>query len=147
MYAPSDRAKILKKLQNPFFHGAFLSSEDHINYLNIENLGHFYYRRSKEVVFFYYLCIYMHKPTPLRDEIDEHILNAASFGLIQHWVSSYTKRPYIKSHYHNVSSADRSIDNSHLRGAYQIYFGGILIAVLTFLMEHLWIYLKMWKKI
>lgn len=133
-------------MEDPHFRGAFLSSEDHINYLNIENYGRFYYRRSREVVYYYYLCIYMHTPTPLRDEIDQNIINVAAFGLIQHWVSSYTKGSYIGEHNRNTNTDNKPIDNSHLLGAYQIYFAGILIASLVFLTKLVWMKIKVYFK-
>lgn len=89
---------------------------------------------AKEVVSQVTLCIYMHKPTPLREEINKHILSAASFGLIKRWVGIYTSKPkFARSTEEQVEI--KALGNLHLLGGYQIFLGGILISTLVFSIE------------
>jgi hypothetical protein len=125
---------ILEQIKDPKFKGALLISHNNLDYLNIQNVGKYFYRRSKEVMFFFHTCIYMHKPTPLREKVNEIILDAVSFGLVRQWVSIYSKRGYSRSA--NVDQKEpKPLNNSHLLGGYQIYLGGLSISIIVFILE------------
>lgn len=104
-----------------------------VDYMNILNFGQGFFRTAKEVVFYVYLCVYMHKPTPFREEVNEIIRNAATFGLIEQWVSLYNERLYSK--YRAENKEPKPLSNNHILGGYELFAGGMTCAFIAFLLE------------
>jgi hypothetical protein len=109
-----------------------LSSEEHTAYLNEEVFPELYYHFADEVISVFNLCIYLHRQSCLTEEINQHILNFKSNGLMQAWVAKFVDRKYLKE---NVVSEPKPMVNLQLLGAYEMLVAGLIFSISVFLFE------------
>lgn len=124
-----------EKLLNPEFHGALLSSEEHIaflNRLNAKKSPQIYFYFADEIFFGFNLCIYLHRQSCLTENINHNILKFKDSGFLKVWVKEFVDRSYLKE---RKVVEPKVLVNDQLLGAYEMLAAGLLLGVFIFLLE------------
>lgn len=116
------------------FQGVVLSSVDHVAYRNKIVSPHQFYRYAKEIFATLNLCIYMNRKSCLANEINNHILQFKSNGLMQSWVNKFVDQSYLVYH---PSTEPKVMGIMTILGSIQILIAGYLISLTIFIVEML----------
>lgn len=123
---------IHKKILDPEFKGALLTSEEHVAYLNLVSSPQRFFIHSPEVVFTFNLVIYMPKQSCLEQEFNNQILALTGGGFLESWALRFIDRDHMKEHKDNEPT---QLNMSQLSGGYELLLLGLSIATFAFLLE------------
>lgn len=112
---------------------ALLTSEDHVAYWNKLGFPKSFYNTCPQRVTSINLCVYMHKTTCLTSEINKHILNFNSNGLMQIFKQLFIDKAYLKKK--SVEDEPQKLTNEKLKGGYLFLITGLLISTICFVVE------------
>lgn len=132
-----DRAGLIAataKTLDDSFDGVVLSSVDHVAYRNRIDAPHKFYRHAKEIVTSFNLCVYLNQKSCLTNEINNHILNFRSNGLMGTWVKKFVDNSYLV---YQPSTEPRAMGLLTILGSVQLLLVGYLIGALIFIAEML----------
>jgi hypothetical protein len=121
-----------RKLLNANFKGAFLSSEDHISYMNQKSFRKIFFHSAQEIITSFNLCIYMHIQSCLTQKINENILYLQSNGLMQTWAKQFVDYSYLKE---KSINEPKVLVLDQLLGAFELLAFGFAISLLSFVVE------------
>lgn len=121
-----------KSRSSDYYHNVKLAGPiSEAMHLNQKNYKNFTLRILPETLFSIPIAMYFPKNHFLANEVNSKISILHSAGLIDHWVSMYlTESPK-----ETFSSGPRQLSVAQLMGGIYIYFGGLLLGFLTFLVE------------
>lgn len=115
------------------FKGAVVSVMDELLYLNKMNRKNYSFRVLNEYLFTSQACWAFPKNSYLVAAFDEKLSFLTDSGLINHLSSKYMDPKYL--HVRKIKQGPRNINLNQLFGAFEVLFGGLLIATLFFLNE------------
>lgn len=128
-----DSKKLLLKLLNPEFKGAFISSEDHVAYWNKIAFPNSFYTICDAKLKTINLCLYMKKNSCIKAELDRQILGFNANGLMKIWSNQYIDRAYLKERL--IDPEPKQLQINQLLGGFQLYAGGNVIAFGVLILE------------
>lgn len=136
---------LLKKLLNPEFKGALLTSEDHLAYWNNKGFPKKYYTPCNSKLKTINLSIYMRNHSCLAAEISRQIHGLNANGFVKALASQYIDRAYLKERV--IVPEPQKLQFHQLIGGFQLYAGGIIIGLGALVLEILYNWItKLFRK-
>jgi hypothetical protein len=115
---------------------ALLSTEDLVAYWNQKEFPEHFFNHLPQVISSVNLCLYMHKTSCLTNEINKHIMNFDSNGLMNVWKRFNRDRSYLKKK--KIVEGPQKLTMENLEGAFTFLLIGQVGALLFFIVELIW---------
>jgi hypothetical protein len=115
---------------------ALLSTEDLVAYWNQKEFPEHFFNNLPQVISSVNLCLYMHKTSCLTNEINKHIMNFDSNGLMNVWKRFNRDRSYLKKK--KIVEGPQKLTMENLEGAFTFLLIGQVGALLFFIVELIW---------
>jgi hypothetical protein len=115
------------------FKGAVISIMDELLYFNKLNYKNFHFRVLNEHLITSQSCWAFPKKSFLVDTFNEKLGSFAENGLIDFLTSKFMDKQYLNIK--EVKQGPRKINLSQIFGGFEVWFGGLFLAVLLFALE------------
>jgi hypothetical protein len=122
---------IFKNLQTSKFQGAFLYTNDIIDYLNVQYYPKMSFIAAKQDILIFNICFYYPKTSCLPQQFNKWISKLLTNGFIQIWIENSYDNNLSKK----IGKAPQKLKFSHLEGGFMLFVYGLLLSTFVYLLE------------
>lgn len=122
---------IFKRIQSSKFNGAFLTTKDIVDFLNVQYYPRMSFIMAEEDIMNFNVCFYYPKTSCIPQQFNKWISRLLTNGLIQTWIKD-SNDIHVQG---KIGKGPQKLRFGHLEGGFQLLIYGLTFSFFTFIVE------------